>query len=103
MDAYPRHGRITLTDHGPLVNIASWMLLCVSLLFTSFQLVSNSLLRKTVAKVDYANVAATLFAGAQVIAMSCAISGGSGEHQTVMTDADLLAYQKVLGHGSCPF
>jgi hypothetical protein len=90
-----RHAQITDNDHGPLVNIASWTLMCVSVLFTSFRLISNVVLRGQVVKDDWAILVATTFAVAQSIASSFMVANGLGRHQKTLSDASILGYQRV--------
>ena len=92
---FHRNAQVTDSDHGPLVNIASWTLMVVSVLFTSFRLISNVVLRGQVVKDDWAILVATAFAVAQSIASSFMVANGLGRHQKTLSNADILAYQRV--------
>lgn len=87
---------ITANDHGPLVNVAAWILMCMSVLFTSFRLVSNLVLRGTASRDDCFIIIATLLAVAQVIATSLMVTNGLGKLQTDLRTSDLEAFQKAL-------
>lgn len=87
---------ITANDHGPLVNVAAWILMCMSVLFTSFRLVSNLVLRGTASRDDCFIIVATLLAVAQVIATSLMVTNGLGKHQIDLRTSDLEAFQKAL-------
>lgn len=90
-----RHAQITETDHGPLVNVASWILMVTSILFTSFRIVSSIFIRGRSGKDDWIVLLATIIAAAQSIATSFMVANGLGQHQQTLTDATLLRYQKV--------
>jgi hypothetical protein len=90
-----RHAEITATDHGPLVNIASWTLMCMSVLFTAFRLISSIVLRGTAGKDDVIIVVATAFAIAQSIATSFMVANGLGQHQSTLRPASIERFQQA--------
>jgi hypothetical protein len=96
MTPHDRHAQITATDHGPLVNIAAWTMMCMSLLFTAFRLISSLVLRGTAGKDDLVIVLATAFASMQVIATSLMVANGLGQHQDSLQSAGIESYQQAL-------
>lgn len=96
MSGSNRHAEITPNDHGPLVNVASWILLCMSILFTSFRLISNLVLRGSAGKDDVIITVATLLAGAQSIATSSMVANGLGQHRAALSATSVAGYQKAL-------
>lgn len=90
-----RHAEITATDHGPLVNVASWILMVTSILFTGFRIVSNIFIRGRSGKDDWIIMLATVVAAAQSIATSLMVANGLGQHQDTLDHATLRGYQKV--------
>jgi hypothetical protein len=95
MTSNNRHAEITATDHGPLVNIASWTLMCMSVLFTAFRLISSIVLRGTAGKDDFVIVVATAFAIAQSIATSFMVGNGLGQHQSTLRPASIEKFQQA--------
>jgi hypothetical protein len=95
MTSNNRHAEITATDHGPLVNIASWTLMCMSVLFTAFRLISSIVLRGTAGKDDFVIVVATAFAIAQSIATSLMVGNGLGQHQSTLRPASIEKFQQA--------
>lgn len=96
MTSHDRHAQITATDHGPLVNIAAWTMMCMSVLFTAFRLISSLVLRGTPGKDDWVIVLATAFASMQVVATSLMVAHGLGQHQDSLQAAGLESYQETL-------
>lgn len=96
MTPHNRHAQITATDHGPLVNIAAWTMMCMSMLFTAFRLISSLVLRGTTGKDDWVIVVATAFASMQVVATSLMVTYGLGQHQDLLQPASLDSYQQSL-------
>ena len=92
----PRHARITSTDHGPAVNVASWILMAVTILFTLFRLVSNFVLRGAVSADDAIIALATFVAVAQTAALSGTVHYGIGQHQESLSAHMIDGYQKVF-------
>ena len=90
-----RHAQITKNDHGPLVNVAAWTLLVTAILFTTFRIISNVVLRGRFGKDDWAVIAATAIAIAQTIATSMSVSNGLGQRQETLSPSMLVEYQKV--------
>jgi hypothetical protein len=96
MTPHDRLAQITATDHGPLVNIAAWTMVCMSVLFTAFRLISSLVLRGTAGKDDWVIVLATAFASMQVVATSLMVAHGLGQHQDSLQPAGLKSYQQAL-------
>lgn len=96
MTPHDRHAQITPTDHGPLVNIAAWTMMCMSISFTAFRLISSIVLRGTAGKDDWVIVAATAFASMQVVATSLMVTHGLGQHQDSLQSAEIASYQQAL-------
>lgn len=94
-DQWPRHAQITATDRGPLVNIASWTLAVTTVLFTSFRLLSNTVLRGAVSKDDWIICVTTLLAIAQTIATSSMVKNGIGQHQDTLSGSTIARFQQV--------
>ena len=95
MATYHRHAEITENNHGPLVNIAAWTLMVTSILFTTFRLISNVVIRGGVGKDDWIIVAATALAVGQTAATSMMVDNGLGQHQSELSPAMIQGYQKV--------
>jgi hypothetical protein len=96
MTTHDRHAQITATNHGPLVNIAAWTMMCMSVLFTAFRLISSMVLRGTAGKDDWVIVVATAFASMQVIATSLMVTHGLGQHKDSLLPAGIESYQQAL-------
>ena len=96
MATHNRHAQITATDHGPLVNIAAWTMMCMSILFTAFRLISSMVLRGTAGTDDWVIVIATAFASMQVVATSLMVANGLGLHQDSLQAASIESYQRTL-------
>jgi hypothetical protein len=96
MTPHAPHAQITATNHGPLVNIAAWILMCMSVLFTAFRLISSMVLRGTAGKDDWVIVVATAFASTQVVATSLMVTHGLGQHQDSLQSAGIESYQQAL-------
>ena len=94
-DQWERHARVTSTDHGPLVNVASWTLVCCSVLFTTFRLLSNLVLRGGVAKDDWVICVTTLLAVGQTISSTSLVKNGIGQHQDNLSTVTLTRYKQV--------
>ena len=96
MTPHDRLAQITATDHGPLVNIAAWTMVCMSVLFTAFRLISSLVLRGTAGKDDWVIVLAKAFASIQVVATSLMVAHGLGQHQDSLQSAGIESYQQAL-------
>lgn len=94
MTPYQRRAEVTSTDHGPLVNLASWMLMAIAILFTFFRLVSNVFLRGRFRIHDWLIILATVLAIAQAIASAMMVSNGLGQHQDTLSPAMITRYEQ---------
>lgn len=94
MTTFRRTAQITPTDHGPLVNLAAWMLMVTAILFTAFRLVSNVFLRGRFRMHDWIIIAATACAIGQSIATSMMVTHGLGQHQDTLSASTLASYEK---------
>ena len=101
MAAYHAHAQITATDKGPTVNIASWTLMCVSVLFTGFRIVSNVLIRGQLARDEVFITIATALAIGQVIALSFMVTHGLGQHQDALSKETLQRFSQVRSTETC--
>ncbi len=86
---------VTATDRGPLVNIATWILMVTTILFTGFRMVSNLALRKILSWDDAIVAVAMFLAIAQSIAVSFTVKYGIGQHEAVLSALTLKHFQMV--------
>lgn len=91
----PRHAQITATDHGPAVNVASWIMMTICILFTIFRMISNFVLRGSVSGDDAIIALATITAIAQTVATSFSVHYGLGRHQDTLSGHELEGFLKV--------
>lgn len=94
MATFRRTAQITPSDHGPLVNLAAWMLMVTAILFTAFRLVSNVFLRGRFRTHDWIIIFATACAIGQSIATSMMVTHGLGQHQDTLSAATITSYEK---------
>lgn len=92
-----RNAQVTANDRGPLVNVASWILMVTAILFTAFRLISNVVLRGRFGAHDWLVTIAALLGVCQSIASSIAVGNGLGKHQDTLSPSMIASYQKVSG------
>ncbi|KAI4154929.1 MAG: hypothetical protein L6R39_001326 [Caloplaca ligustica] len=88
---YPPHGIITPSDHGPIVVVTTWVMMCL----TSLTLMARLGTRRSLSKDNLIITLAALLAIAHGVLIHIAADFGLGRHRIALSASHLEIYSKA--------